>query len=88
MSAFETSGRSADGVAYIAAYGRDLLFTEGDGVRTAVVAEIEAIGGAKLEFDPALTMLSDAGGARIATAANGQLHLTGTRINVEKRGIE
>ncbi|HKS25605.1 MAG TPA: IPT/TIG domain-containing protein [Thermoanaerobaculia bacterium] len=85
---FETSGRSADGAAYIAAYGRDLLFTEGDGVRTAVVAEVEAIGGAKLEFDPALTMLSDAGGARIATAANGQLHLTGTRINVDKRGIE
>jgi hypothetical protein len=84
---FETSGRSADGVAYLVAYGRDLLFAEGDGVRSAVVAEIETIGGT-IEFDPALTMLSDAGGARIATAANGQLHLSGTRINVEKRGIE
>jgi hypothetical protein len=84
---FETSGRSADGVAYIVAYGRDLLFTEGEGVRTAVVAEVETIGG-KLEFDRALTMLSDAGGARIATAANGQLHLTDTRVNVDKRGIE
>jgi IPT/TIG domain/Carboxypeptidase regulatory-like domain/PKD-like domain len=84
---FETSGRSADGVSYIVAYGRDLLFTETDGVRTAVVAEIEAAGG-ELEFDPALTMLSDAGGLRIATTANGRLHLSGTRIDVNKRGIE
>ena len=58
-----------------------MTFTaEASGVRLAVVAELEVKGEGELALDPALTMLSDAGGTRHATAASGRLELGRTRI--------
>jgi len=72
---FESSQRAGDGVAYVVSFSRDLNFTDVDGVRTAVVAEVEVMGAGELALDPALAMLSDAGGTRTATKANGRLEL-------------
>jgi hypothetical protein len=68
---FETSQRTADGAAYIVSFPADLTFTGG----TAVVAEVAVTGNAKVELDPALTMLSDAGGLHGATVSNKRLQL-------------
>ena len=80
LPTFEISRPTADGIAYLASFGRGLTYTEADGVRSALIAEIEVAGSGELVLDPALTMLGNADGTRKATIANGQLRLSGTLV--------
>jgi hypothetical protein len=70
---FETSERTPDGAYLLVSFPADLTFTDG----TAVVAEVAVTGNARVELDPALTMLSDAAGLHGATVANKRLQLGG-----------
>jgi hypothetical protein len=80
--AFEISRGGAGEVSYLVAFdprNNGGLVLHGP----TVVAEIELparIGDARLDFDSAVALLSDAGGTRKATAADGTLKLTGTNI--------
>ncbi|HKO59179.1 MAG TPA: hypothetical protein VJ276_25155, partial [Thermoanaerobaculia bacterium] len=77
--AFEVSRRSAGALAYLVVFDG---LTLGDG--GSIVAEVELPGdaapGSRIDFDPALTMLSNASGTRIATVAGGALEVRGTAI--------
>jgi hypothetical protein len=82
---FESSQRTADGIAYLVSFSQGLSFTTAaNGVRSAVVAEVEVQGNGKIDLDPALTMLSDGSGMRNATRANGRLELGGTRVRTPR----
>jgi hypothetical protein len=74
---FEITRRTPGVIAYLLSVGGDVL--------NGTVAEIEVTGGtAELEFDPALTMLTDERGVGKATTANGLLQLHGTALGRER----
>ena len=80
-TSFEISRPSGNGLSYLVAFDQKsggLSLGTGD-ARSAVIAEVE-VGNAEslnIEFDPTLTLLSDASGTRSATVANGTLQVSG-----------
>jgi hypothetical protein len=85
-TSFETSPRSQDALSYLVSFdpARGGLSLGDAANRSAVVAEIELTAldpqGFALEIDPAVAMLSNAGGTRSATVAGGTLRVSGTAI--------
>jgi hypothetical protein len=76
---FEITRASAHDLSYLLSFNGNGLLQPG---QTATIAEIELTveGSVRLSLDPALTILSDAGGTHKATAAAGTLHLEPIRI--------
>jgi hypothetical protein len=76
---FEVSRHGGGALGYLVVFDG---LTLGDG--GSVIAEVElpadVVPGSRIELDPSLTMLSDAGGTRIATVAAGALEVRGTTI--------
>ena len=78
---FEINRRTADTLSYLVTFDeRTPLLTGGE--RTFVIAEIELASGvaARLEIDPALTLLTANGGQQKATVATGTLQVRGTTV--------
>jgi hypothetical protein len=84
---FETDRSLGNDFSYLVAFDeqRGGLVTGSGGDRSIIVAELEVpardAAGLTIDVDPSVTMLSDQGGLRKATVANGKLRVAGTEIN-------
>ena len=81
---FEISRASADGVAYLVSFGRAPDLLGGDGVRSAVIAEIElTVEWAQLVARSGSDHARQRRGTRKATVAAGTLHARWNHIDLE-----
>ena len=89
---FEISRPSGKELSYLVAFDQKSggLSLGSDGARSAVVAEVEVAASESLtiEFDPAVTILSDATGTHTATVANGTLQVSGIASGAPRPGTK
>jgi hypothetical protein len=75
---FEISRATADRVSYLVSFDQTLGGLTIAGPMVIAEVELSGLGSGRIELDPTLTLLANAGGTRKATVANGTLHLAGT----------
>jgi hypothetical protein len=91
-TSFEISRPLGKELSYLVAFDQKNggLSLGSDGARSAVVAEVEVAASDSLaiEFDPTVTMLSDATGTHTATVANGTLQVSGIASGAPRPGTK